>query len=293
LSAKHAGGVAGASKAVSGFDYIDQLVQVPRTFKGGAAHSEKDGFVQNIEPAPAGGTFVTVDGVKHYVGAGFNVTVKKGDKVEAGDVISEGEPNPAIITKHKGIGEGRRYFINAFRNAMKSTGLRANRRNIELLARGLINHVRLNDEIGEYVPDDVVPYSMLESSYVPRSGFKTITPKSGVGKYLERPYLHYSIGTQIRPSMLKDFDEFGIQNVDVHDDPPPFEPEMVRGAANLQHDPDFMTRMFGSGLKGGLLDSVHRGGSASETGTSFVAGRARAVDFGRTGLVKSPKAPKL
>ena len=68
--------------------------------------------------------------------------------------------------------------------------------------------------------------------------------------------------------------------------------EMIRGAANLQHDPDVMTRMFGSGLKGGLLDAVHMGGTSQETGTSFVAGRARAVDFGRVGVVRSPKVPK-
>lgn len=288
-SAKHTGGVAGASKAVSGFDYINQLVQVPKTFKGGAAHANVDGIVQAVVPAPAGGHFVTVDGTKHYVGAGYNVTVNKGDRVEAGDVISEGEPNPAIITHHKGIGEGRRYFIKAFQNAMKSANLKAHRRNVEVLARGLINHVRLTDEVGDNVPDDIVPYSMLEASYKPRNGFKALPPKAAVGRYLERPYLHYTIGTKIKPSMLKDFDDFNISNVEVHDEPPPFEPEMVRGMSNLHHDPDFMTRMFGSGLKGSLLDAVHRGGTSSETGTSFVAGRARAVDFGRVGKVITPK----
>jgi hypothetical protein len=291
LSAKHAGGVAGASKAVGGFDYINQLVQVPKTFKGGAAHAEKDGIVQYVEPAPAGGMFVGIDGQKHYVGAGFEVQVKPGDKVEAGDVISDGEPNPGIIVKYKGVGEGRRYFTKAFVNAMRSSGIKAHRRNVELLARGLINHVRLTDEFGDYAPDDIVPYSTLEAGYRPREGFRTLHPKSALGKYLERPYLHYTIGTQIKPSMMKDLEEFGVNSVDVHDDPPGFEPEMIRGAANLQHDPDFMTRMFGSGLKGGLLDAVHRGGHSSETGTSFVAGRSRAVDFGRIGQVRTPKSP--
>lgn len=293
LSAKHSGGVAGETKSLSGFEYINQLVQVPKTFKGGAAHAEIDGTVQSVDPAPAGGFYVTIDNQKHYVGAGFGVKVKKGDKIEAGDVISEGEPNPYIITKHKGIGEGRRYFINAFLDAMRGSNIKAHRRNIELLARGLINHVRLTDEHGDFAPDDIVPYSTIESSYQPREGFRTIHPRGAVNKYLERPYLHYSIGTKIRPSMMQDFDDFGIKSVDVHDEPPPFEPEMIRASSNLQHDPDFLTRMFGSGLKGSLLDSVHMGGSSSELGTSFVAGRARAVDFGRVGKVRSPKAPKL
>lgn len=293
LAAKHAGGVAGASKAVGGFEYINQLVQVPKTFKGGAAHAEKDGKVQSVEPAPAGGMFVNIGNQKHYVGAGYEVKVKPGDVIEAGDVISEGEPNPYIITKHKGIGEGRRYFIKAFTDAMRGAGIKAHRRNVELLARGLINHVRLTDEYGDFAPDDVVPYSVLEAGYKPREGFRTLHPKQSVGKYLERPYLHYSLGTQIKPSMLKEFEEFGVNAVDSHDEPPGFEPEMIRGMSNLQHDPDFMTRMFGSGLKGGLMNAVHRGGHSSETGTSFVAGRSRAVDFGRVGLVRTPKTPEV
>jgi hypothetical protein len=291
LSTKHSGGVAGDAKIATGFDYINQLVQVPKTFKGGAAHAEHDGTVDSIEPSPAGGFNVFINGKPHYVANGYEVTVKPGDKIEAGDIISDGEPNPALITKHKGIGEGRRYFIKAFVNAMRNSGAKSNRRNVELLSRGLINHVRLSEEYGDYAPDDVIPYSTLEHSYRPREGSLSLLPKAAVGKYLERPYLHYTIGTRIKPSMLKDFDEFGINNVQVHNDPAPFEPEMVRGMANLHHDPDFMTRMFGSGLKGSLLDAVHRGGHSDETGTSFVASRARAVDFGRVGLVKAPKVP--
>lgn len=292
LSQKHSGGVAGTTNSVTGFDRINQLIQIPKTFKGGAAHSTMDGIVQSIEPAPAGGHFISVNGTKHYVAKGFNPLVKKGDKVEAGDVLSDGEPNPALITQYKGLGEGRRYFIDTFQKAMRESGLRTHRRNTEILSRGLINHVRMQDEYGQYAPDDVVPYSTLEHNYEPRPGFRAVSPSEAVGKYLERPYLHYTIGTKIRPSMLENMREFGIRSVDVHDDPPPFEPEMVRGMSNLQHDPDWMVRMFGSGLKTSLLRAVHRGGTSDEAGTSFVPSRARSVDFGRVGLVQTPKPPK-
>jgi DNA-directed RNA polymerase subunit beta' len=290
LSAKHTGGVAGEGKAVgSGFDSINQMIQVPRVFKGGAAHATLDGVVDQIEQAPAGGHYVHIGNEKHYVAAGFDLKVKKGQKVEGGDVISEGAPNPATVVQHKGIGEGRRYFIGAFMQSMRDAGMRSNRRNVEVLSRGLINHVRLNEEIGDMAPDDIVPYSVLESNYKPRKGFTNLRAENTVGKYLERPYLHYSIGTKIRPSMLPDFKEFGVKNLDVHNDEPPFSAEMVRGAANLQHDPDAFTRMFGSGLKGSLLKGVHRGATSDTAGTSFVPGRMRAVDFGRTGVIKTPK----
>lgn len=292
-SSKHAGGVAGASatKAVGGFEYINQLIQVPRTFKGGAAHSEVDGKVTEITPAPAGGYYVTIGGKQHYVAHGYELKVKSGDNVEAGDVISEGTPNPAIITKYKGIGEGRRYFINAFRQAFKDAGLKSHRRNIELLSRGLINHVTLTDEVAGGIPDDVMPYHLLEAQWQPREGYKTLPIKQTVGKYLEKPYLHYTIGTKIRPSMLKDFEEFGISQVDAHDDPPPFEPEMIRGMENLAHDPDWITRMLGSGLKGSLLKAVHHGASSDEAGTSYAPGLAKSVDFGRVGVLRPPSKP--
>lgn len=289
LSAKHSGGVAGEEKAVSGFDYINQLIQVPKTFRGGAAHSQQDGIVTRVEPAPAGGHYVYVNGEKHYVAEGYDLKVKRGDRVESGDVLSEGIPNPSEIVRHKGVGEGRRYFVDAFKTAMQDAGLNAHRRNIELLARGLINHVRLTDEWGDYVPDDVVPYSAIEAAYQPRPDARKAGLKAAVGKYLERPVMHYTVGTRVQPSMLTDLEKFGVNELDVHDEPPPFEPEMIRGMNNLQHDPDWMTRMYGSGLKKSLLGGAARGATSNEQGTSFVPAISRGVDFGRTGLIKTPE----
>jgi hypothetical protein len=280
LSAKHSGGVAGQEKAVGGFQYINQLIQTPKKMQGGAAHSTVDGTVQRIEPAPAGGHYVTVGGEKHYVGEGFDLKVKKGDEVEAGDMLSDGIPNPAIITQYKGVGEGRRYFVNEFRKAMAGSGMQGHRRNIELLARGLINHVQLTEETDDNAPDDIVPYSTLEHTYKPREGYERLTPKKALGQYLERPVLHYTIGTKIRPSMLRDFNDFGVQEIPVHRNPPPFVPHMVRGMYQLQHDPDWMTQMYGSGLKKSLLESVARGGTSEERGTSFIPSLATGTDFG-------------
>ncbi len=292
LSAKHSGGVAGQEKAVGGFAYINQLIQVPKKFKGGAAHSEHDGTVSNIQPAPAGGNYVWVDGHRHYVPTGVDLKVKRGDSVEAGDVLSEGFPNPSIIVQHKGVGEGKRYFVNAYRDAARGAGMKVNRRNVEILARGLINHVRLTDEFGDHVPDDVVPYSTMEHLYEPRDGHVVTAPSKALGQYLERPVLHYSIGTKIRPSVLKELQHFGVDEVTAHREPPPFQAEMIRGMYSLQHDPDWMTRMYGSGLKGSLTDAVHRGGVSDEQGTSFIPSLARATDFGRIGTVQAPEAGK-
>jgi len=286
LGSKHSGGIAKERIENSGFDFIERHVQIPKTFKGGAAHAQLDGKVEDITPAPAGGHYITIGGEKHFVSPGYELKVKRGDEVEAGDTISEGIPVPPEIVKHKGIGEGRRYFTHAFHKALKDSGITAHRRNIELVARGLINHVRLNDSYQHYVPDDVVQYSWLEHNWEPREGFKALELKRALNKYLEKPILHYSIGTKIRPSVIRELESFGIKRVLTHDDPPPFEPEMVRGMDNLSHDPDWMTKMLGSNLEKSLLKSTHRGAISDERGTSFVPGLARGIDFGRHGYVR-------
>lgn len=288
LSSKHSGGVGGAG-AISGFKALNALIQVPKKYPDGAAHAQLDGKVQEIRPAPQGGAYVTVGGQEHYVSADREIVVKKGDDLEAGDVLSDGMPNPSEVVRHKGIGEGRRYFVDAMRQVMKNSGMSPHRRNIELLSRGVINHVRLNDEYGEYVPDDVVPYSMLERNWQPRSGAVNGAPSTLVGHYLEKPVLHYSIGTKIGKSVANNLQRYGIKNIQAHKQPPPFEPEMVRGMANVSNDPDWMTRMLGSYQEKGLMNSVHRGLTSNEAGSSYVPALARGETFGTTGAISGWK----
>lgn len=291
LSAKHSGGVAGETKSLSGFAYINQMLQVPKVFQGGATHAQLDGLVSSVRESPAGGYNVKVGNELHYIPAGVPLKVKVGDDVEAGDVLSGGTPNPREIVKHKGIGEGRRYFVKSFRQGLNDSGLPSNRRNVELIARGLIDHVKMNAEYGDHVPDDVVPYSVVSKDYTPREGFKTLNPKKAVGKYLESPVLHHTIGTRITPSVAKELEEFSVADIDVHDDEPIFRPHMVRAMGLLQHDQDWMTQQYGSNLKKSITSSVHRGSVSDEGGTSFVPSLARSVDFGKQGpLTTAPKA---
>jgi len=282
ISSKHSGGVGGAA-SISGFKAINALVQVPKKYPGGAAHSQLDGFVQEIREAPQGGHYVQIGGEDHYVPVDQELTVKKGQEVEAGDSITNGMPNPAEVVRHKGIGEGRRYFVQAMRQVLQNSGVSPHRRNIELLSRGLVNHVRMTDEYGDYNPDDVVPYSMLERAWQPRQGSVTGVPKSLQGHYLERPVLHYSVGTKIGKNVASTLQKYGINNVEAHREPPPFQPEMVRGMSNISNDPDWMTRMLGSYQQKGLLSSVHRGSTSDAAGSSFVPALARGETFGVTG----------
>lgn len=291
LSSKHTGGVAGASNLASGFKFLQALTNVPKAFPSGAAHAQKDGAVQAVRGAPQGGQYVTVNGVDHYVPADQSVTVKVGQDVEAGDVLSDGLPNPAEIVRHKGVGEGRRHYVDAFTRALRASNIPVQRRNVELVARGLINHVRFDDEHGAFDPEQLVPYSLVAAGWTPRDGALELDPGQAVGRYLERPVLHHTIGTRVRPSMLPELRRFGVEKVLAHPEPPPFHAEMLRAPAQMEVHPDWMTRQLGSNVKKTLLDAAATGGVSDPRGTSYVPGAARRVDFGRYGQLR-PGGPR-
>jgi hypothetical protein len=286
MKVRHAGGQYEAKKHVagkSGLDLINQIVEVPRTFHAGAAIAQSDGRVDAIEVAPQGGQYITIKGMQHWVPPDVGIKVAKGDMVDAGDVLSEGLPNPAEIVKHKGIGEGRRYFMDIFKQAMDSEKFGAHRRNIELLSRGLVNHVRITDRDGpaDTVPDDVVEYDNMIRGYQPRFGYKSMSPKQAVGLYLEAPVLHYSVGTRVSPKVASQLETYKVPAVTVHADPPSFEPEMTRAMETLSHSNDWMVRLGGFHLKKGLIESVHRARKSETHGTSFIPALAQGSEFGK------------
>jgi len=286
LNSKHGGGVAGAAKAVSGFKHINALIQNPAIMLGAATHAEIDGSVAAIEDAPQGGSYVIIAGKKHYVPPEIPLMVKVGDVVDAGDELSIGIPHPGRLVETKGIGEGRRRFIEGFTRAFRESGMSVARRNVEMLARGLIDHVSLTAEHGDGVPGDIVAYHAIENDWTPRVGSNRVAPNEAAGKYLEEPVLHHTIGTKVTKPMIADMQQFGVENVAVHTDPPPFKPIMIRAMANLEHDPDWMTRHLGSNLQRGFLDAAHRGLSSDSQGSSFVPAVADRANFGRQGLTK-------
>jgi DNA-directed RNA polymerase subunit beta' len=284
LSSKHSGGVVGAGPTQGGFNAINQLVQVPKTFKGGATVAQADGRVEMITDAPQGGKYVVIGGKQHWISPDLQPQVKAGDKVEAGDVISEGLPNPADIVRHKGVGAGRWHFVKVFRDTLNNSNVSAHRRNIEMLTRGLINHARITDpDTGEFLPDDLIEFDSLTRGYTPRIGTKTLAPKRAVGRYLERPYLQYSIGTRITPRVAKELESFGVKDVRAHDDEPGFQPEMVRAMETLSGADDWMVRLGGFHLKKNLLESVHRGRGSREHQTSYIPALAKGTEFGKPG----------
>ena len=274
LNSKHSGGVAKGKKGrtVTGFAYLNQLVEVPKTFTDGAPVSKADGIVGKGENAPHGGNYVYVGEEKYYVPADQTVSVKPGQSLEAGDALSDGIVNPKDLAELKGIGEARRRFVQQFKSALQENNLPVHRRNVEVVARGLINQVEITDPdaVPGVYPEDIVSYDYVASRYEPREGHVVGAPDKYMNHYLEKPVLHYSIGTRITPSVVKDLKEAGFNEVLAHKNPPPFKPTMTRAMMSLVGDLDWMVQLGGFNLKKTFLDNVQRGSSSNIHGTSWI-----------------------
>lgn len=261
LSAKHTAGMTTSKRTYSGLGTITQFTQSPEKFKDRASVAELDGKVEDIEDAAQGGQYVTVNGVKHYVPAGHPVEVKIGDTVEAGDFLSEGLGDAEDVVKHKGLGAGRLYYANRLYKILEDSGAKNDRRSIEVLARGALRHVRITDDqgYGNYLPDDIVDYNTLQSQYRVPETTRFMKAENAIGKYLQQPALHYTIGTKITPNIAKDLKDNEYDDVYVDDAEPSFKPEMVRLRSASHSNPDWMASLGTSYLTKQLNESSTKG----------------------------------
>ena len=283
LSTKHSAGVANAAK-VTGFPAINALFQVPETFPDKASLSETEGAVERIEQLPQGGFNVVIGGKEHFVSPEHEVLVKTGDKVEPGDRVSSGTMNPADVVRLKGVGAGRLSLLKQIQDTFHENGINVSRRNAEVVARGVIDHVKVNDadESSQYLPDEIVEYSSFSKSYVPREDSKKMAPKVALGKYLEQPVMHYSIGTRVTPSVVKSLEEMDEKEVLVSDNEPQFSSRMVRLMENPSYDQDWMSQLGTSYVQKNLKKNVISGNVSSNIhGVNPLPALAYGKEFGK------------
>lgn len=292
LNVKHSGGQTSkkgrdpdddsgtADDDLGGFDFVEQFTQIPDTFKNRATLATVPGTITKIEPAAQGGTHIEIDGTVHYALPGHKVRAKIGDTVEPGDQLSSGLVNPAEVIEHKGLGEGRRYFTERLTKLLRSSGWNANRRNVEVLSRSLLDHVTLDDDIGNGLVGDTVSYSNLAYNYKPREGTMVKPLKDAQGMYLESPTLHYTIGSRVDRKMADTLNKFGIKDVTVHKEPVSFTPFMPSLRSAPFYEKDWMAQLGSSYLESNLLKNVHRGATSTTSGEHPIPGIAKGVDFG-------------
>ena len=285
LNQKHSGGQQDDKGNIvyAGFDVINNLARIPKTFPHRAAIAELDGKVSKVEPAAQGGTNIQIGEQVHYVSPDLPVEVKVGDEVERGDALSGGIINPADAVRYKGIGEGRRYFTERMTQAFRDSNYEVSRRNVEVLARAMIDHVAIDEQsgLGDYLPGDVISYNSLARSFKPRKDSKMVANRKAVGQYLEEPALHYTVGTRMTKKMAKQLDKYGVSSVMANPAPVGFTPNMVSLAKVPQYGDDWMARLGSTYLQSRLLQDVQRGAESKAHSLHPIPSIAKGVEFGR------------
>lgn len=272
LSSKHSGGESVSAKRVKrGFAAVEQFINMPENFVGGAGVAPVDGKVTKITEAPQGGTNIHIGEQVVYVPAGFEPTVKEGQYIEAGDLVSEGMPNIEQITKYKGIGYGRKAFTEALYNIMGSGGAAVPKKQLEPFARAYIDKVEITDPDGlhGWIYGDIASYTKLEANWKPRASSYEVTPNKANGKYLDKPVLHYTIGTRLTPSVIKDLTDAGIEKLIVNDEEPPFRPVQPSAKQFVALDEDWITALSGEGLTKSFIQHAQQGADSVKGGTSY------------------------
>jgi len=259
LSMKHIVSGKGRAREFSGLDYINQFVESPEEFKDRAAVAPVTGSVQSIRPAPQGGTLITIGGEEIYTPIDREVTVKVGDHLEAGEQMTDGLVDVEDVMNYRGLGEARNYWASRMSEMAEASSAGMDRRNFEMLARSVVDHVDLDDPEEEgFLPDDRVRYSRwVKQRSMPNTPTE-IKTRDAVGKYLEQPALHYTVGTKLTPKMAEHMDSKGFGKVYASDKEPGFRPVFVRLQQVATTDDDWLASMGGSYVSAQVSQGVSR-----------------------------------
>ena len=142
----HTGGVAG-SDITQGLPRVEELFEA-RMPKGKALISEIDGVVSKIEEV--NGKFkiyIKNDNEvrEHVTMYGAKLSVEKGDKVSAGDRLTEGNISPKELLAVTDPNTVQQYILKEVQKVYRSQGVDINDKHVELIAKRMISKIRIMD----------------------------------------------------------------------------------------------------------------------------------------------------
>jgi DNA-directed RNA polymerase beta subunit len=260
MKAFHTGGA--FSKSGTAFDVLDRLMRFGKNIPDKATMAEIGGKVMKIVPSSIGGHDVHIqeaDGNEHvhYVMTGNDVKVKAGQAVSQGDVISGGTVSLHDVMKHKGIREAQKFLVNEV-SAINDHKL--DRRDIEVLVRGITNTTRIKKAYGvPYVPGDVAPMSTIENYN--RNRIREVDIEDAENTRLNRDYDLFRKGSIVTDTVVKRLQQKGIKRIEVEAPPIVHEPFLSSQGIGSKAavNEDWIARMSHNRLEGMMQEAVAQG----------------------------------
>ncbi len=142
----HTGGVAG-DDITQGLPRVEELFEARRP-KGQAIVAEEEGTVALREVKGRREIEVTQDGGEKNVYAvpyGSRLKVKDGQRIEAGDELTEGSVNPHDLLKIKGPAGVQIYLLQEVQRVYRLQGVEINDKHIEVMIRQMLRKVKIEE----------------------------------------------------------------------------------------------------------------------------------------------------
>lgn len=285
LNAKHGVRISGKNPMdVSGLEGFRMILESPEAFKNKATLAPTAGTIGRIQTAPQGGYYVHLNDDKLHVRPGLSPIVKMGDKVHAGDILSQGVPKPEEVVKYKGLGAGRDYLVKKLHQIYQDNGIISDRRNFEVLAKATLNHVRIEDVSDEDAAEhglmrgDVVNYNTFKNI---AAGRDEITPiAQAAGKYLAEPLLYHLVGTRITEPMVTEFKAAGVTRIKTAIKAPTVSAVMAPATQNPLLNPDWLVRLGHRYLKKSIVEGAQKGQESNIHGAHPLPAMVFSSEFG-------------
>ena len=159
----HTGGIASAEDITQGLPRVEELFEA-RKPKRMAIISEIAGEVRIDEIKKNKHVIVTNnelgDSRTYLIPYGSRVRVSEGDRVEAGDMLTEGSVNPHDILAIKGVLAVQDYLIQEVQRVYRMQGVDTNDKHIEVIVRQMLRKVRV-EEVGD---TNLLPGALVDKS---------------------------------------------------------------------------------------------------------------------------------
>jgi hypothetical protein len=178
-----------------------------------------DGKVSAIKKGLAGGFDITVGTMTVHVSKGLNLKVKEGQKIEAGDPLSEGVIRPQDLVKHKGMHAAQEYIAKELQDAYKNQGIGISRKTFETIVRSVGNTTKVMNSSPDHdhLPGDIIPYTVA-TDY--NQNLKVKTPlANAVGRKLAEASAEFRAGHELEPRDILILRSKGINEVMIQKDP--------------------------------------------------------------------------
>ncbi|SCZ82072.1 DNA-directed RNA polymerase subunit beta' [Acidaminobacter hydrogenoformans] len=142
----HTGGVAGGD-ITQGLPRVEELFEA-RKPKGQAVIAEVDGVVAFRETKKKREVVITREDGEQSISQivfGSRIKVKEGDRVEAGDLITEGSINPHDLLRVVGVRGVQEYITKEVQRVYRLQGVDINDKHIEIIVKQMLSKVKIDD----------------------------------------------------------------------------------------------------------------------------------------------------